>query len=107
MFVALSAAQTALQGTNVPESWMRLAARYMAQAVLEQFLVYGISDPELFREAFSYGFDGNSTLAKRGDELIITNMFWDGIDEREVVGWADIRAQHQSAVCAPFGCVFE
>ena len=70
----------------------------MAEAVLEQYLVYGGTGPELIRDAFAYGFDAESPAEEWGDELLITNMFWEGEDKGEVVGWQRIKRGHLEAV---------
>ena len=98
LFMALSASQTALQGRNVAAPWMHLAASYMAEAVLEQFLCFSAADAEPIWEAFSYGFDVDSTAEAGSDELAITNMFWGGVDESEVGGWKEIKEGYLAAV---------
>ena len=97
-FMALSAAQNTLQGNNVTYLWMRLAARYMAEAVLEQYLIYGAHGSDIIQEAFAYGFDPESISASDSEELAITNLFWGGEDGREVQGWEEIRDEHLKAV---------
>ncbi|MCJ1412057.1 hypothetical protein MMC19_006149 [Ptychographa xylographoides] len=104
LFMALSASQTALQGRNVAAPWMHLAASYMAEAVLEQFLCFSAADAEPIWEAFSYGFDVDSTAEAGSDELAITNMFWGGVDESEVGGWKEIKEGYLAAVLPPKGC---
>ena len=102
LFMALSAAQNVLQGNNVTELWMKLAARYMTQAVLEQYLVYGAEMHGAIEEGFAYGFDSSSTGdGVDSDELLITNLFWDGETEREIAKWKVIRDEHMAAVRRP------
>jgi len=95
-FMALSAAQNAMQETSVTDTWMRLAADYMAQAVAEQYLVYKSKRPEVLHEAFSWGFDSESMAEEGSDEWLINTMFF-GEDE-VVTGWDEIRGEHMRAV---------
>jgi len=97
-FMALCAAQTALHGNSPTDRFLRLAARYMAEAALEQYLVYGSAGTGPLLEAFAYGFDGASTADAGSEELAVTNMFWGGEDEREVQGWRVMREEHLRAV---------
>ena len=70
----------------------------MAEAVLEQYLVFGGTGPDLIRDAFAYGYDVESLAAEGSDELLITNLFRGGEDDREVVGWQGIMREHLEAV---------
>lgn len=98
LFMAVSAAQKVLQGNGVTDLWMKLAARYMSQAVLEQYLVYGAKSCKVVEEAFAYGFSLHPMLDADSDALIIANMFWEGEHEGEVMGWKEIRNEHLLAV---------
>ncbi|KAL9123215.1 MAG: hypothetical protein Q9187_000232 [Circinaria calcarea] len=107
LFMAVSAAQKALQGNNVTELWMKLAARYMSQAVLEQYLIYGAKDSKVVEEAFAYGFSSHLMADADSDALIIADMFWEGEHEGEVVGWQEIRNEHLLALVPPGGLSLE
>ena len=96
-FIALSAAQNALQESTITDVWMKLAARYMAQAVLEQYLIFGAQGPTALQEAFAWGLDSNSDTKTGSDEWKINAMFWGGEDE-ELSGWNEIRDEHKNAV---------
>ena len=98
LFMALSAAQNVLQGHNVTELWMQLAARYMTQACIEQYLVYGAWDAAIIKESFAYGFNPEFIADDQSDDLIITNMFWGGELECEIQKWTEIRNEHLCAV---------
>ena len=56
LFMAVSAAQISMQEGTITDTWMRLAAGYMAQAVAEQYLVYRFERQDVVQEAFSWGF---------------------------------------------------
>lgn len=98
LFMALCAGQTALHGHGPTDRFLRLAARYMAEAALEQYLVYGATGADPLREAFAYGFDEAVTADAGSEELAVTNLFWGGEDEREVEGWRGVRGEHLRAV---------
>ena len=95
-FMALSAAQSALQEQPVSDVWMRLAAGFMAHAALEQSLDYQIELTDALEEAFAWRFDPGSTAEENTDEWAINAMFFG--EEGEVVGWSDIRNEHIRAV---------
>ena len=95
-FMALSAAQMSMQEGTITDTWMRLAAGYMAQAVAEQYLVYGSQRQETLQEAFSWGFDPECSAEEGTDEFQINAMFW-GMDA-VVDGWDRIRDEHLHAV---------
>ena len=96
LFMALSAAQMSMQEGTITDTWMRLAAGYMAQAVAEQYLVYGSQRQETLQEAFSWGFDPECSAEEGTDEFQINAMFW-GMDAI-VDGWDRIRDEHINAV---------
>ncbi len=96
LFMAVSAAQISMQGGTITETWMRLAAGYMAQAVAEQYLVYGSQRQEVLQEAFSWGFDPECSAEEGSDDFQINAMFW-GVDA-VVDGWDRIRDEHTQAV---------
>lgn len=95
-FMALSAAENAMQESRITDMWMRLAAGYMAQAVAEQYLDYGSKQQDVLQEAFAWGFDVETTAEEGSDDWIINAMFWGEHDE--VAGWEEIRNEHMRAV---------
>lgn len=96
LFMALSATQISMQEGTITDTWMRLAAGYMAQAVAEQYLVYGSQRQEVLQEAFSWGFDPDCIAEEGTDHFQINAMFW-GVDA-VVDGWDRIRDEHTQAV---------
>ncbi|KAG8529260.1 uncharacterized protein KY384_005895 [Bacidia gigantensis] len=98
-FMALSAVQNARQAnTNITETWMKLAAGYMAQAVIEQSLVYQSEEKDILQEAFQWGFDEESS-AEEGTDAFLTNiMFFDEEAEEANATWTAIRDGHMRAV---------
>lgn len=99
-FMAVSAAQISMQEGTITETWMRLAAGYMAQAVAEQYLVYGSQRQQVLQEAFAWGFDPECRAEEGSDEFQINAMFW-GVDA-VVEGWDRIRDEHTQAVSLIF-----
>ena len=75
-FMALSAAQSALQALPVSDVWMRLAAGYMAHAALEQKLLHGVHLTDALNEAFAWRFDPESSAEEGSDEWAINTMFF-------------------------------
>ena len=96
-FIALcAAAHIILPSTEVTDMWMRLAAGYMAQAVIEQFLIFGAQGTSVIQQAFSYGFDSDSTAEEGSDEFQINALFFG--EDKQLEGWNTIRESHIRAV---------
>ncbi|KAL8656221.1 MAG: hypothetical protein Q9226_002734 [Calogaya cf. arnoldii] len=95
LFLALSAAQNELQGSTITEIWMMLAAGYMAQAYIEQVVVYQNERPGLLEEAFHWGYDEDCHAEEASEERQINDMF--GADGSSIRLWASIRAEHVEA----------
>ncbi|KAL9099410.1 MAG: hypothetical protein Q9163_005082 [Psora crenata] len=94
-FMALSAAQIALQGhLRITDTWMRLAAAYMIQAVAEQYLVYDSARSDVLYKTFAWGFDEDTTAEEGTDDYFINVMFWDEEAEGPNARWEEIRDQH-------------
>ena len=100
LFMAVAAAQIAMQEGTITETWMRLAAGYMAHAAAEQYLVYGSQRQEVLQEAFSWGFDPECSAEEGTDDFQINAMFW-AVDA-VVDGWDRIRDEHAQAVSLKF-----
>lgn len=101
LFMAVAAAQIAMQEGTITETWMRLAAGYMAHAAAEQYLVYGSQRQEVLQEAFSWGFDPECSAEEGTDDFQINAMFW-AVDA-VVDGWDRIRDEHAQALVPPAG----
>lgn len=98
LFMALSASHNAMHCGTITTTWMELAAGYMAQAAIEQYLVYGSQHTEVIRESFAWGFDAECDAEEDSDQWHINAMFWD--EEGAVAGWDAIRDEHIQAVCS-------
>ena len=95
-FMALSATQSAIQDRPITAVWMRLAAGFMAHAALEQYLVHGRPLSDAMAEAFSWGFDAETTADEGSEDWQINAMFLD--DDEEIEGWTKIRDEHVQIV---------
>ena len=96
LFLALSAAQNALQESTITELWMRLAAGYMAQVYAEQVLTFQNNRPGLLEEIFHLGFDSSCAAEEESDEWKINDMF--DTDDGVTSVWEDVKEEHMSAV---------
>ena len=86
-FMALSAAQSAMQNNPVSDVWMDLASRYMAHAAVEVSLSGRMRLMDAVKEAFSWGFDPECCAAQGSDEWAINYMFIG--QDGEVAGWRE------------------
>ena len=75
---------------------MELAARYMAQAVLEQYLMHGASVSDALQEAFVWGFDPKLEFEEGSDDYEINAMFYR--DDQDMAPWNGIKDEHVRAV---------
>lgn len=91
-FMALSAVQTSMHESDITVLWMDLAARFMAQAALEQYVDFGANGPDVLLAAFGWGFDANSTAEEGSDDWEVNSMF--SGEEGEVLEWAGVRKQY-------------
>lgn len=98
LFLALSAAQNALQESTITDLWMRLAAGYMAQAFAAEVLVHGSDRHGLLEEVFRWGFDPDCDAEEGSDAWLINDMF--DADYEVLSMWEEIKEQHMHAVIA-------
>lgn len=103
--MALSAAQLMLQGSHITDVWMKLAARYMAHAYIEQCFAQGEHNRSIIQRAFGWGFDEQSTSEEGSDECQINAMFFDEDKDTQVEGWEKTRDDHINAVCTRGYCL--
>ena len=102
-FMALSAAQCELKVSNeeeveISERWMTLAAEYMMQAVLEQIMVFGSSEPLALHNTFHWGL-GKIIGADVGtDEFRVKEMFLKIDCQSTGALWLGIRDDYRDAV---------
>ena len=128
-FLSLSAISmsqsTFAPGSVITPAWMRLAAGFMAQAVIEQYLVYDDSHrhreregdhsegkqtppPTLspLEEAFTWGFDPEATYEEGTEGFLINAMFFDDTaaegEGGEAVEWEEIKREHIDCVSTSY-----
>ena len=91
-FMALSAVQNAMHESDITTLWMDLAARFMAQAALEQYVDYGAKEPDVLLDAFAWGYDASSAASEGSDDWEVNAMF--SVEEGEVPEWARVRKHY-------------
>ena len=74
---------------NVNEEWMKLAAEWMLQASLEQYLVYGAKGEERATEAFAWGMLKNCE-GIHSEDVRVNMLFTDSETGKEIRGWSDL-----------------
>lgn len=94
-FMAVSAAHS-VPDRPITDLWMRLAAGFMAHAALEQCLVSDQPLQAAIKDAFSWGFDAESTAEEGSEHYQINAMFFGGEDE--ITGWNEIKHEHMQLV---------
>ncbi|KAA6409059.1 MAG: hypothetical protein FRX48_07403 [Lasallia pustulata] len=98
-FMALSAIQNAMSESDITTLWMDLAARFMAQAALEQYVGYGAKEPDVLLDAFAWGYDASSAASEGSDDWEVNIMF--SVEEGEVPEWARIRKHYIGMLLPP------
>ena len=98
--MALSAAQLALQegDSQITELWMNLAAEYITQAVIEQFVLNEKVQSDLIDIAFAWGFDEDCTAEVGTDDFLINAMFLNNETETTNPTWVTICSECKRAV---------
>ena len=115
LFMEMSALRNAMNASNFSEQGMHMAAEFMLQACLEQYLIVGAEGSDAVDMAFSWGYSGNAGN-KRPPEIEIYDMFEDEEYAEEVVSWSGIKMSyleellppdHVSADASSDGCSLE
>jgi hypothetical protein len=116
LFMSVIAARNELNNSNLSPGLMELAAQFMLQASLEQYLVRGASGSDAIDEAFAWGYRAAPLTTNdgqgRGDDEVdstglalpqsdgsvdstdeVARMFADEDDSsREVCDWSDVKS---------------
>lgn len=96
-FLSLSATAIAREASNqITETWMHLAAGFMLQAVIEQYVDHGSRNGTIVKDAFSWGFDPDANFREGTDEFAVNAMFLD--EDDEFAEWQNIKESHVNAV---------
>ncbi|KAK1809332.1 hypothetical protein LTR12_016302 [Friedmanniomyces endolithicus] len=105
LFVQVSAARNAMMDpSGLTGAWMQMAAEFMLQAVLEQYLVFGARGSEVIEEAFAWGLraaDGQRMEVDGEAVDEVNDMFTDAVYETEVEGWADVKKAYLAELLPP------
>ncbi|KAK0334198.1 hypothetical protein LTR91_001210 [Friedmanniomyces endolithicus] len=105
LFVQVSAARNAMMDpSGLTGAWMRMAAEFMLQAALEQYLVFGARGTEVIEDAFAWGLraaDGQRMEADGEEVDEVDDMFTDAVYETEVEGWADVKKAYLAEMIPP------
>ncbi|KAK1067887.1 hypothetical protein LTR33_011257 [Friedmanniomyces endolithicus] len=105
LFVQVSAARNAMMDpSGLTGAWMRMAAEFMLQAALEQYLVFGARGTEVIEDAFAWGLraaDGQRMEADGEEVDEVDDMFTDAVYETEVEGWADVKKAYPAEMIPP------
>jgi len=107
LFMTVIAARNEIANSNLRWGMMDLAARFMLQACLEQYLVFGSDGSDAIDEAFAWGYKRPQATEGQADqgsadsdsaedvsnETIRMFQAEDGLSE-EVPGWKDLKAKY-------------
>lgn len=99
-FMKLTAACQSMYDTPISEQWMTLAAQWMLQACLEQYLVFGASGTDAIDEAFAWGAgrqiasDRETPTSEPDSDMFMS----DGV---EVDFWAETKASFLRQLLVP------
>ncbi|KAF2096525.1 hypothetical protein NA57DRAFT_78128 [Rhizodiscina lignyota] len=89
-FLVASSAMRDVFSTNITQMFMELAAEFMMQASLEQYLAYGNRGADPLKMCFAWGWRETPSSALQ-EEQEINKMFRDEDLDQEVDGWAAVR----------------
>lgn len=97
LFMTVIAARNELNNSNISLGLMDLAARFMLQACLEQYLIFGAEGSDAIDEAFAWGYkrpqSGDEMEEDQGAETIRMFQADDGLQE-ETPDWRDLKAEY-------------
>jgi hypothetical protein len=94
LFMSVIAARNELNNSNLSKGLMELAAQFMLQACLEQYLIRGANGCDAIDEAFAWGFkpgEFGPDFADLTNE--VDRMFQDEDDHsQEITGWSEVKS---------------
>lgn len=108
LFMSVIAVRNELANSNLSLGLMDLAARFMLQACLEQYLIFGVDGSDAIDEAFAWGYKHPHAVTESEDQVDSINsqgvedvseetirMFQaeDGVQE-ESPDWKDLKAKY-------------
>lgn len=95
MFLAVAAGLNDMHGGSITPQLQDLAASFMQQAVIEQFVVFGSQQSDVIPLAFAWGYR-QTPPGVWEDETLVNQMFCDEDLNQEVDGWADTHERYLS-----------
>lgn len=96
-FLATASSMRRVFSTNMSQMFMELAATFMMQASMEQYLVYGSKGVGPLMECFAWGWRRSPSEVWQ-DEADVIQMFKDEDLQEEVDGWAEVRSKYFNLV---------
>ncbi|EME40009.1 hypothetical protein DOTSEDRAFT_138309 [Dothistroma septosporum NZE10] len=91
IFMGVSAQCNAMYNSNMKQNLMQLAAAWMLQACLEQYLVFGASGTDTIDEAFAWGYKKNESNDHSSPQRHQSESRVASEAGAEVDGWQEIR----------------
>ncbi|KAF2704247.1 hypothetical protein K504DRAFT_494987 [Pleomassaria siparia CBS 279.74] len=107
LFVELTAARVNLGDWVASPEWLQLAAQFMTQAVLEEYLRNGAYGEEAFNTVWAFGCPGTNVAEGDGTDVVaMRKLFCTETNPHEQIhGWAKIRRQYISELLPQQGSV--
>lgn len=116
LFMHTSASRNALTGSNPEDLWLEMAAEFMLQACLEQYLIWGSYGTDPIDEAFAWGYApstdaaGSPIYVEFRDTIYeqeVNAMFEDNQYEAQIEGWSDIKQYYLCKLASVFSDTVE
>ncbi|KAH8727235.1 hypothetical protein GQ44DRAFT_704701 [Phaeosphaeriaceae sp. PMI808] len=103
LFIELTAARVNLDDDWVSTSeWLDLAAQFMLQAVIEEYLRNGAYGSDTFNTAFAFGCPGSRWAEEGIDVTAMRRLFCDEDNPREEISeWSSIKQRYISELIPP------
>ncbi|KAL5116828.1 hypothetical protein ACEQ8H_005309 [Pleosporales sp. CAS-2024a] len=96
LFIELTAARVNLDDDWVPTSaWLELAAEFMMQATIDDYLRNGAYGPETFNTVFAFGYPGPRWAEEGSDVTAMRRLFCHEENPRqEIPAWSNVRQRY-------------
>jgi hypothetical protein len=101
LFIELTAARVNLDDDWIPTAdWFHLAAQFMMQAAIDDYLRNGAYGSDTFNTIFAFGCPGPRWAEEGTDVTAMRRLFCDERNPRqEIPEWSSIKQQYISEVC--------
>ena len=107
IFMSVIAARNEIANSNLKPGLMDLLARFMLQACLEQYLIFGVDGSDAIDEAFAWGYKRPQTASDPEDQASVNSQDMEDVSEEtirmfqaedglaeEIPGWRDLKAKY-------------